>query len=638
MGEHAVVHQPDIPHLQAYMKALLADLQALEYMLEQGMFESGVHRVGAEQELFLVTHSMRPAAVAMQVLESAADPRLTTEIAKFNLEANLTPKMFSGRCLRDTERELLEILEIVGRAAAIHGASVLLTGILPTLRLSDLGLNNLTPTPRYAELNQALVRQKGGAFQVHVKGLDELQISHPNVLLEGCNTSFQIHLQVGPEEFARAYNIAQVITAPVLAAAVNSPVLFGYRLWQETRIALFQHSVDARSGALQMRAQPTRVSLGERWVKDSVLEIFHDDLTRFRIILDSDLDEDPMEVLSRGQIPKLGALRLHNGSVWRWNRPCVGITDGRPHLRIENRVLPSGPTIVDEMANAALFLGLMSALPEDYGDVSQKMPFEDAKNNFYAAARYGLQAQFSWMNGARYTAAELLLDHLIPLAHEGLRIAGIDPSDSAHYLGVIEERVRCGQTGSQWALGSVASMGNGATESIRMATLTRAMLNGLRDGAPVHTWPKAQLTESLDWRESCRTVGQVMSTDLFTLRPSDIVDLAARIMAWRHVRHIPVEDDEGGLIGLVTYRDLIGLIARGGLDQGKGPVSIQDVMKTDIFSVAPDTLTLDAIGMMRRHQIGCLPVVEGRRLVGIVTAADFVGPAVKLFEEHLRSG
>jgi CBS domain-containing protein len=660
MGEHRVLREHDQVHLQAFMKALLADLQALEYMLDENMFESGVQRIGAEQEFFLVDRSMRPAPVALEVLARAADPRLTTEIAKFNLEANLTPRVFSGRCFKEMELELKELLDRAGAAASQVGASVLLTGILPTLRRSDLTLPNLTPIPRYSEINESLTRQKGGSFQVHVKGLDELQISHDNVLLEGCNTSFQVHLQVAPSEFARLYNIAQAITAPLLAAATNSPLLFGYRLWQETRIALFQHAVDGRSGALQVRAQPTRVSFGERWVDHSVLEILRDDLTRYRVILESDPDEGPMEVLKRGEVPALGALRLHNGTVWRWNRPCFGVTSGvtsalaagatsaatcgavpaiigsRPHLRIENRALPSGPTVIDEMANAAMFLGLMTSLGEEYGVISRKMDFEDAKNNFCAAARYGLQTQFAWIGGHRLTAADLILNHLLPLAHQGLKAAGVDSNDADRYLGVIDERVRSGQTGSQWALRSLAAMADEATEDMRLTALTKAMLKGFQEDTPAHTWPKAELSDSDDWRGNYRTVGQFMTTDLFTLRADDIIDLAARVMAWRHIRHIPVEDDEGGLVGLITYRDLLSYMARGGLGDHVKPVSVREIMKTNPVSVSPDTPTLEAIALMRLHKVGCIPVVDGSKLVGIVTATDFLNPARKLFEEYLK--
>ncbi|MGH9881277.1 MAG: glutamate-cysteine ligase family protein, partial [Pyrinomonadaceae bacterium] len=247
MGEHHVAQALDEQKLQAFMRALLDDLRALDYMLDNDLIESGVRRIGAEQEMFLVDETLRPAPVAVEVLENIQDPRLTTEIARFNLEANLTPLMLSGGCFGQMEAELKEVLAKARASANLFGADVLLAGILPTLRKSDLTFENITPAPRYYQLNKSVTRLRGGPFSIHIRGLDEIQLTHDNIMMESCNTSFQVHLQVGPKEFASLYNLAQLIAAPVLAAAVNSPVLFGYRLWQETRLALFQHSADARS-------------------------------------------------------------------------------------------------------------------------------------------------------------------------------------------------------------------------------------------------------------------------------------------------------------------------------------------------------------------------------------------------------
>ena len=250
------------------------------------------------------------------------------------------------------------------------------------------------------------------------------------------------------------YNLAQAITAPVLAAAVNSPLLFGHRLWQETRLALFQHSTDARSATQQARSHPTRVSFGDSWIDKSVLELFQEQIARFRMIMINEAGENPLSLLARGEIPEFSALRMHNGTVWPWNRACYGVTNGIAHLRIENRVLPSGPTVLDEIANTAFFTGLMISLPNQYGEVSKVMPFDDAKANFFAAARHGLNAQFKWVDGKTHSASTLILDHLLPLAHQGLKEAGVDPADIDRYLGVIEERVRSGQTGAQWTMKS----------------------------------------------------------------------------------------------------------------------------------------------------------------------------------------
>jgi CBS domain-containing protein len=635
MGQHDVYQEADENKLKAYMKALLDDLRALERMLETGRLESGVHRIGAEQEMFLVDRNLNPAPVAQEVLTRAGDGRLTTEIGRFNLEANLTPLAWGGDCLREMHRELDEVVQLARVSAKGCGADLLLTGILPTLQISDLSLDNLTPIARYYELNRSVCALRGGSFNIHIKGVDELQITHNNMMMESCNASFQIHLQVSPEEFVPLYNLAQLITAPVLAAAVNSPLLFGHRLWQETRLALFQHSADTRSNALQMRSQPTRVGFGERWLKGSVLELFREQIARFRVIMTVDGDEDPISVLERAEIPRLSALKLHNGTVWPWNRACYGVADGKAHLRIENRALPSGPTTLDEMANAAFFFGLMSALPAEYGEIDRQMAFDDAKSNFFAAARHGLKAQFTWLGGKSYTATSLILDHLLPLARAGLKQSGIEAKDIDNYLGVIEDRVRSEQTGAQWARRSLAAMGEQGTRDVRLRTLTAFMLARQQGGEPVHTWPVVEMDEMEEWRRSYQTVGQFMSTDLFTVRPNDLVDLAANVMDWRHVRHVPVEDGEGRLVGLVSHRTLLRLLVRGISGGSNESISVSSIMKSNPLTVTPQTPTLEAIKLMRENKVGCLPVVEADRLVGIVTAYDFLIASASLFEKYL---
>ena len=269
------------------------------------------------------------------------------------------------------ERTLNALLGRAQEEAAKLGASVALCGILPTLDRRHLGMEWMTPIPRYRALNDAMSELRGGEFRTLIKGLDELQATHDNVMFEACNTSFQVHFQVGVDEFARLYNLAQVVTAPVLAVAVNSPLFLQHRLWHETRVALFQQSLDVRSAAHTQRGTRQRVSFGDGWVRDSVLEIYREDVGRFRVLLAAELEESPLALLDRGEIPKLKALCLHNGTVYRWNRPCYGVADGVPHLRIENRVLPSGPTPLDEVANAAFYFGLMLSLGDAYEDISQ---------------------------------------------------------------------------------------------------------------------------------------------------------------------------------------------------------------------------------------------------------------------------
>lgn len=636
MGEHEVKEGLRGEQLRLFMRSLLDDVRALATMLSEGWIESGVRRVGAEQEMFLVGPGFRPAPIAVEVLERLNDSRYTTELARFNLETNLRPLPFGGRCLSQMEQELGRLVERAREVAQELGADVALCGILPTLRKSDLGLDNMAPVPRYFALNDAMTKLRGGAYEFQIKGVDELIVKHDSVMLESCNTSFQVHFQVGGEEFAKLYNIAQALAGPVLAAATNSPLLFGRRLWRETRIALFQQAVDTRSSSHHLRERQPRVSFGREWVRESVVELFQDDIARFKILIGGELDEDPFASLRSRTPPKLKALCLHNGTVYRWNRPCYGITDGKAHLRIENRYLPSGPSVLDEIANAALWLGLISAMARDVDDVTLRITFEDAAANFTAAARNGLVSELTWLDGKEVPARDLLLDELIPLARSGLERGGIDPADISRYLDVVEDRVRCRQTGSQWFHSSLTAMKGKGTEGERMSALTASLVRQQKGSLPVSTWQPATIEEAGGWGNHYVRVEQFMSTDLFTVHEDEPVDLVASLMDWEKIRHVPVEDNEHRLVGLVSYRSLIHLLAQGAFSHRQAPIPVSEVMKRDLVTVAPDTTTQAAVSLMKEKHIGSLPVVKDGRLIGIVTERDFMDIARELLEEKLR--
>ncbi len=636
MGEQKVSKQTDQHARRTFMKALLNDVRALEKMLDEGRIESGVRRIGAEQEVFLVDSERQVAPAAMEILDRIDDERFTTELARYNLEFNLDPHVFGGSCLADMEKQLNDLLDRLREVAAQRKVDVVLTGILPTLRQSDLGLHNMTPLPRYFALNEALTGLRGGTYDLHIKGIDELSVKHDSVMYESCNTSFQVHFQVGPEEFARLYNIAQAVTPPVLAAATNSPLLFGRRLWRESRIALFQQAVDTRSTGHHAQERQPRVTFGKRWIDDSVLEIFREDIARFRVLIGTDLTTDPFDDLERGVAPELSALRLHNGTVYRWNRPCYGVIDGKPHLRIENRILPAGPSILDEMANGAFWFGLLSGVSDEYEDIRKVLDFDTVRSDLVAAARLGLDAQLSWRGGRSMPAEELICKVFLPLSREGLSSRGIDSADIDRYLGVIEERVRSKRTGSQWLLHSLSSMKRDAALGDRLTSLTAATIARQKEGRPVHEWEPARLIESGVWKLNYLRVEQLMTTDVFTVHQDEVIDLVANLMDWERIRHVPVEDDEARLVGLVSHRSLLRYLARD-LPRGKeSSVCVREIMMTDPIVVSPETPTLKAMELMRREKIGCLPVVNEGHLVGILSERDFMEIAGQLLEEKLK--
>jgi CBS domain-containing protein len=383
------------------------------------------------------------------------------------------------------------------------------------------------------------------------------------------------------------------------------------------------------------RNRPARVTFGRDWVRNSIIDVFHEDIARFRIILTRETQENSLLMLEAGRIPALAAWRLHNGTVWRWNRACYGVMNNIPSLRIEARFLPAGPTVADEIANSALFLGLLIALPREFGDVCDKLAFDDSKTNFFSAARNGLKSQMTWIDGRSYPVRELLIKELLPRARAGLEAVQIDRADVDRYIGIIEQRVEMGITGSQWVLDSLSKMDPAAKMNVRMRTLTAAMKNYQEDNVPVHEWKAAEIAEKTDWIDNYRTVEQFMSRDLFTVRPSDVIDLAANLMNWRHVRHVPVEDDAGNLVGIVSHRDLLKLFAEKHTTV-TDEIIVSDVMHTDVITITPETRTLEALYIMRSKNIGCLPVIRNGKLAGIITAHDFLTVSTRLLEERLK--
>lgn len=617
-----------------FMRALLTDLRAVERMLAEGMFEKGVSRIGCEQEMFLVDKSWNASPAALEVLKRLDDPHYTTELGLFNLELNGDPQPLAGKGLSRMEAQIGELYGRVQRTASELEVQPILAGILPTLSKTDLSVSNMVPNPRYLTLNRVMTAARGEGYDIAIKGLDELVAKHDSLMFEACNASFQVHLQVAePDRFGHDYDIAQLLLGPTLAIGTNSPTLFGKRLWAETRIALFEQSCDIRAPSLHGRERSARVNFGKSWVQGSVLDIFKDNVTRFRPLVGTELEEDALAVLDKGGVPQLKALRLHNGTIYRWNRACYGISEnGKPHLRIELRILPSGPSIVDEIANAAFWLGLMSELTQTIEDLPARMDFDHAQANFYAAARDGLSARFTWLDNEEVIAQPFILDRLLPLAEKGLARAGTDPEDAKKYLEIVDRRVRSLHTGSRWALRSLAAMKSRGSPGERLAALVAATAARQQTGRPVVEWERARLDE-IHGRTGYNRVSQYMQTDVLTVQEDDPVELVADLISWERIRHVPVEDESGKLVGLVTSRAVLRHFAELAKGIKKGSVAVSEIMRRDLLTVTPDTLTVDAIALMRRQRVGCLPVVQDGHIVALVTEEDFMGIAAELLDE-----
>ena len=633
MGEERVKLAKSNEDVQRFMKNVLKDARALEKMLEDDWFETDVIRIGAEQELCLIDEHGKAMPNAMEVMDALGDGNYTTEIAKFNIEINLDPLEFKDNCLSQMEENLQNEVAYVREKVQELGGDILLTGILPSIRKSDVAIENLTPLPRYKALCDAIDNMRGKEYEIRIQGMDELLMKFDTPLLEGCNTGYQIHLQIKPDEFVSKYNIAQAIAAPVLASAVNSPILLGKRLWAETRIALFHQSVDTRGVGDHLRDSLPRVTFGSDWLRGSILDIYKEDISRYRVLLSSNVEENVDELLKNGIPPKLMALNVHNGTVYRWNRPCYGIGGGKPHLRIENRVLPSGPTVVDEIANTAFWLGLMNGMEDAYSDITKVLDFDNARLNFFAASKMGLDTKFIWTDDRKVTARDLIKEELLPIARAGLEKVNILESDINTYLGVIEDRVESAQTGSYWVVKSYGKLIKENNREQTLSTITGAMAKNQQKGEPVHKWGLARIEDIAFWRPSSLLVEEFMTTDLFTARKDDLIEFASNLLDWRRIRYIPIEDDQKHLVGLVSMRMVLREYSKAVNEDGEYKShAIEDIMINNPITIHPEASIIEAMEIMQDQQIGCLPVVKNSRLVWIITEDNFLNISRRLIK------
>ena len=460
---------------QQFDARLADETAALRSFAKDGGFADARYVAGFELEAWLLDHAGLPNPVNEAYLRALNDPLVVPELSRFNVELNAPPVEMGPGVLAAMEESLLATWDTCQQVA--HGMDTVLAmiGILPTIRDADLCLANMSAMNRFEVLNAQVLQQRNGApIRIDIEGADQLHLARPDVMLEAATTSFQLHLQVPYALAARYYNASLISCAPLLAAAVNSPLLFGQRLWQETRVPLFEQAVEL--GGYTGLAEPTvrRVSFGRDYVASSLLELFEENLEHYPVLLPMPQVEPPT---------RFPHLRLHNGAIWRWVRPLIGFdAGGKAHMRLEQRVLPSGPTVLDMVANAALYYGLVHALARQPHAAESALPFATARANFYAAARHGLQAELTWLDGRRHAVRDLLPEAILPLARQGLREFGLPDAEIEHYLGVVEARVRSGQTGSAWQLQRLARVGG------NVHRMMDDYLENQRSDAPVHEW------------------------------------------------------------------------------------------------------------------------------------------------------
>ncbi|MGJ9423345.1 glutamate--cysteine ligase [Aeromicrobium sp. CF3.5] len=464
-------------------------LDVFARMLGERDFSFDTAHVGIEIEFNLVDEHGDPVFKGVEALEAIADEDFQTELGLFNLEINVPPSRIDGTGLVALEETLRDDLNAAQDKAAGVGAHLVMIGILPTLGEEHLGYHTISPNPRYKLLSEQIMAARGEDIEIVIDGVDRLDTRADTIMPEAACTSTQLHLQVEPEDFAPTWNAAQAIAGVQVAVGANSPFLLGRQLWHETRIALFEQATDTRSEELKAQGVRPRVFFGERWIT-SVFDLFEENVRYFPALLPIVEDEDPLVELEAGRVPSLAELRLHNGTVYRWNRPIYDIADGRPHLRIENRLLPAGPTVVDTLANAALFYGLVPVLGQGERPVWSQLSFAAAEDNFHTASQMGIEAEQYWPGVGSVPARELVLRHLLPLAHTGLEQLGVDAAVRDRLLGIIEQRCVTGRNGATWLIQETEHHRAAGSDSVAALRLTtQEYQRHMHGGEPVHTWP-----------------------------------------------------------------------------------------------------------------------------------------------------
>lgn len=490
MGEEIDRETFDPDDRRRFLARCREGLEALRALVARPAFGAGPPSLGAELEIGLVDAAARPAPVNEAVRAAAAGLDVDLELDRFNLEVGTGSVPVAGRPVTAIVEDLSHRLERLGRAAATAGARPVAIGILPTLRPEDLGPAAMSDSPRFRALGEGLIGLRGGPFEIRIDGPEPLRMQWQDLTLEGAATGLHVHLRVPPSAFAATFNAAQLAIAPALAAAANSPLLLGRLLWRETRVALFGQAVDDRA-PVNEEWLPSRAAFGHGWIADPV-EPFAESVALHVPLLPVVGDEDHLAAVAAGRTPGLAELRLHHGTVWRWNRAVVD-PGPDPHLRVEMRALPAGPSLCDMGANVALLAGLVMALAPQMEWMARSMPFEFAKRNFYAAARDGLDAVLLWPSdeapSPRPWPATELLRRLLPVARVGLTACGVDPDEADAHLSIVAERVQTGMTGAEWQRRALAALEPGLARAAALEALTERYIALAASGAPVHAWP-----------------------------------------------------------------------------------------------------------------------------------------------------
>lgn len=476
------------------------ELETFTWVLAHAEFDATFPKIGLELELNLVDEQMQPSMSNDDVLKHLGD-HFQSELARFNIEVNVAPRPAATGASPSLEHVVLRHLQEAQDAAEQAACRVVPIGILPTLRPEHLEGEWISGGARYTALEKAILHERGGegaSLDIAGPGGERVQMYVPGIAPAAACTSLQLHRQVSPEKFATFWNAAQLIAAVQVAAGANSPFLFGKRLWAETRIPLFEQVLDTRTPELRNQGVASRAIFGRDWIS-SPADLFRENIGSYPALL-PELFEMPADEGGpksatpgdrKGRAPELPRLLLHNGTIWRWNRAIYDVVDGVPHLRVENRVMPAGPTAADTLANCALYYGLLRTLVDQSPHPWVGFSHDDAERNFYAAAEHGLDAELVWPGiSGPLPVTELLTEHLLPLAHDGLLAGGTSRQDADTYLGTIRRRCETGVNGAVWQTRAVEQLeAQGMDRDAALTEMTRLYWENNATHAPVDQWP-----------------------------------------------------------------------------------------------------------------------------------------------------
>lgn len=616
MGSFAIKEIENTDQRNQFYREIFDDIAVFDYMLSAGMFYHEEVNVGVEQELCLIDDMGMPKNAALGLLHKLPEPQFTNELALFNLEINLDPQPIREAGLFKVRDQLYHTVNKARKAGKSMKTDIFLTGILPTITLANLTFRSMTPIERYKVLSRELLKLRGEKFEIYLQGVDDLNLKLDSILFEACNTSMQLHFQVHPDNFVKYYNWAQLISGPMLAISTNSPLLFGKELWAENRIALFKQSLDTRIHYNHYREKIPRVYFGGDWLQKSPSELWKQAIARFPLIFRGEGFPNSKLQLANGQTPELRSAKLHNGSTYTWNRLCYGIQDEKPHLRIECRYLPAGPSLRDEMANLTLWYGLMLAVEDQENNFWNSMDFAAIKSNFYNAARYGILSEFELFQ-QKPTVQSVFEEYFLPMAVAGLRKAGVEETIIEEYIPVIEQRIQKKQTGSAWLVENYRRLVKKFKPSLVSKILVKESLTYQLEDIPVSSWEPVtsdSLQHFFYHGFKKLTAKDVMSSRIQSIRENATVIFAQNIMTWQGINHLIVENEKDMFIGVLDWNDI--------KDLTDTDDNVDRYISKEFRKVSPNTSLEKIQHMIENQGVNAVVVMVKNKTAGIITRCD----------------